>query len=350
MNSSNTNKFKVGDKIRRVYVGYYDMPVGSEWIVEKVVNNKEIKLKGSDEVEWLSENFELVSSSTQDIDCNFKVGDLVEFMEYTDESEWESQYGLNVGDMVKVVSVERDSFTVRSKTGCLVWTDPSQVVKCCKDNLEKSEDTSHTNKFKVGDKVKVISLDNTDDNLGLTKDTYSVGDESVVETVETCDTVTLRDEYLYHVSDLELVDYASETSQFQGELGVANKDTNTTQNELIGSLSKLDVLLPKNDEDDFTCCLGKGIESDGGSSSYYFTKLPKYLIDQIVVTGGIEIKDIIRYVFDNNADAFNIIKAQKRIIEHGKGKGKAGITGLYDAKKITFFANEQYEAMKNKEG
>ena len=66
--------------------------------------------------------------------------------------------------------------------------------------------------------------------------------------------------------------------------------------------------------------------------------------------GGIEIKDIIRYVLDNNANAFNIIKAQKRIIEHSKGKGKAGITGLYDAKKITFFANEQYEAMKNKEG
>ena len=91
------------------------------------------------------------------------------------------------------------------------------------------------------------------------------------------------------------------------------------------------------------------ITSDGGSSSYYFTKLPKHLIDQIVETGGIEIKDIIRYVFDNNADAFNIVKAQKRIVEHSKGKGKAGITGLYDAKKITFFANEQYEAIKHTE-
>lgn len=163
----------------------------------------------------------------------FKVGDLVEFMEYTDESEWESQYGLNVGDMVKVVSVERDSFTVRSKTGYLVWTDPSQVVKCCKDNLEKSEDASHTNKFKVGDKVKVISLDNTDDNLGLTEVMYCIGDESVVETVETCDTVTLRDEYLYHVSDLELVKDASETSQVQGELDVATKEMITSSNESI---------------------------------------------------------------------------------------------------------------------
>ena len=90
----------------------------------------------------------------------------------------------------------------------------------------------------------------------------------------------------------------------------------------------------------------KSIKSDGGSSEYYFTKLPQELIDQIVKTGGIEIKDIARYVYDNNADAFNIIKAQKRIIEANKGVGKAGITKLYDAKKISFFANEQYEAIK----
>lgn len=88
------------------------------------------------------------------------------------------------------------------------------------------------------------------------------------------------------------------------------------------------------------------IVSDGGSSDYYFTTLPKHLIDQIVETGGIEIKDIARYVYDNNADAFNIIKAQKRIIEARKGKGKAGIDLLYDANKIKFFASEQYEAIK----
>jgi hypothetical protein len=88
------------------------------------------------------------------------------------------------------------------------------------------------------------------------------------------------------------------------------------------------------------------IVSDGGSSDYYFTTLPKHLIDQIVKTGGIEIKDIARYVYDNNADAFNIIKAQKRIIEANKGVGKAGITKLYDAKKIVYFANEQLKAIK----
>lgn len=93
----------------------------------------------------------------------------------------------------------------------------------------------------------------------------------------------------------------------------------------------------------------KGIVSDGGASDYYFTKLPQHIIDSIVITGGIEIKDIARYVYDNDADAFNIIKAEKRIIEERKGKGKLGCTALYDANKIVYFANEQYEAIKHTE-
>lgn len=93
----------------------------------------------------------------------------------------------------------------------------------------------------------------------------------------------------------------------------------------------------------------KGIVSDGGASDYYFTKLPQHVIDSIVITGGIEIKDIARYVYDNDADAFNIIKAEKRIIEERKGKGKLGCTALYDANKIVYFANEQYEAIKHTE-
>lgn len=87
------------------------------------------------------------------------------------------------------------------------------------------------------------------------------------------------------------------------------------------------------------------MESDGGSSGYYFTKLPKHMIDQIVATGGIEIKDIARYVYDNNADAFNIIKAQKRIIEAKKGGGKKGASMQYDANKIVYFGNEQLNAL-----
>ena len=108
------------------------------------------------------------------------------------------------------------------------------------------------------------------------------------------------------------------------------------------SKDKSVVSHPKHYVSDPCVVNGKTI-SDGGSSSYYFTKLPKHVIDEINRTGGVEIKDIARYVYDNNADAFNIIKAQKRIIEDLKGLGKVGADAKYDAKKILFFAEEQYK-------
>ena len=163
-----------------------------------------------------------------------------------------------------------------------------------------------TNKFKVGDEVEIVSLQGTD-GIGNRGDcNVWIGETGVVADVK-----------------VGWMPYKVETngktwSWSENNLKLVNEETSTSQ----------------------------PIQSDGGSSDYYFTKLPQELIDQIVKTGGIEIKDIARYVYDNNADAFNIIKAQKRIIEANKGVGKAGITKLYDAKKISFFANEQYEAIK----
>lgn len=172
----------------------------------------------------------------------------------------------------------------------------------------------NTNKFKVGDEVEVVSHKNTVKRFGGEDFILPIGSISVVNDVyEDDDEITLEDNLSYDPDDLKLIKSADEI--------------NTSQDESIN----------------------KGIESDGGSSDYYFTSLPKHMIDQIVETGGIEIKDIIRYVFDNNADAFNIVKAQKRIVESLKGKGKAGITSLYDANKIRFFAEEQYNALSQKE-
>lgn len=176
-----------------------------------------------------------------------------------------------------------------------------------------------TNKFKVGDEVEVVSHKNTVKRFGGEDFLLSRGSVSVVDDVcEDEDEITLEDNLSYDPDDLKLIKSIDEI--------------NTSQNEFIKETIE-----------------SQPIQSDGGSSDYYFTKLPKHMIDQIVETGGIEIKDIIRYVFDNNADAFNIVKAQKRIVESLKGKGKAGITSLYDANKIRFFAEEQYKALNNKE-
>lgn len=177
-------------------------------------------------------------------------------------------------------------------------------------------------KFKYGDKVKVVSHSETvayfgGDSVCLAE----IGTESTV--VNICDQlVGIKGEVHYlHVEDLILLE-------------------NAEKEVLIGDGVEVEPVSKDN---------VNGIPSDGGSSDYYFTKLPQHLINRIVETGGIEIKDIIRYVFDNSADAFNIVKAQKRIVEASKGKGKLGITALYDANKIKFFANEQYEAIKQGE-
>lgn len=165
------------------------------------------------------------------------------------------------------------------------------------------------NKFKVGDKIKRTREGWSDMPLGSVWCVSHVVDDEEVR-----------------VKGLEYSSWSSEYFE------LVNEEINTSQNELIKETIE-----------------SQPIHSDGGSSDYYFTKLPKHMINQIVETGGIEIKDIIRYVFDNNADAFNIVKAQKRIVESLKGKGKAGITSLYDANKIRFFAEEQYNALNNKE-
>ncbi len=174
-----------------------------------------------------------------------------------------------------------------------------------------------TNKFKVGDEVEIVSLQGTD-GIGYRGDcNVWIGETGVVTEVGV-------GKMMYAVETNDKTWFWSENN-----LKLVNEEASTSQNESIKETIE-----------------SQPIQSDGGSSDYYFTKLPQELIDQIVETGGIEIKDIARYVYDNNADAFNIIKAQKRIIEANKGGGKVGITKLYDAKKIVYFANEQYEAIK----
>ena len=177
--------------------------------------------------------------------------------------------------------------------------------------------TLKANKFKVGDEVEIVKLNKTMQRFGGASLLKPVGTKAFVTWVAVTGVQVEidADMYSYHADDLVLVN--------------GKEEINASQNESIkGTIES------------------QPIQSDGGSSDYYFTKLPQELIDQIVKTGGIEIKDIARYVYDNNADAFNIIKAQKRIIEANKGVGKAGITKLYDANKIVYFANEQLKAVK----
>ena len=105
------------------------------------------------------------------------------------------------------------------------------------------------NKFKVGDEVEIVSLQGTD-GIGYRGDcNVMIGETGVVTDVR--------------VGEMP---YAVETNNktwvWSGNnLKLVNEETSTSQNESIDLFFESDVLLPENDEDDFTCCLGKGIES-----------------------------------------------------------------------------------------
>lgn len=62
--SDKVNKFKVGDKIVRVSAAWSEMPLGSVWKVSSVINSKEIQVFGVDDMDWLSDHFELVNEGT----------------------------------------------------------------------------------------------------------------------------------------------------------------------------------------------------------------------------------------------------------------------------------------------
>ena len=106
-----------------------------------------------------------------------------------------------------------------------------------------------TNKFKVGDEVEIVSLQGTD-GIGYRGDcNVWIGETGVVTEVG--------------VGKMPYIVATNNNAWFWSEnnLKLVNEETSNSQNESIDLFFESDVLLPKNDEDDFTCCLGKGIES-----------------------------------------------------------------------------------------
>jgi len=62
--SKKVNKFKVGDKVVRVFYGWLDMPLGSVWEVASITNSEELRVRGVDDTDWLSDYFELATKET----------------------------------------------------------------------------------------------------------------------------------------------------------------------------------------------------------------------------------------------------------------------------------------------
>ena len=93
---------------------------------------------------------------------------------------------------------------------------------------------------------------------------------------------------------------------------------------------------------------GNGIVSDGGSSDYYKTVLPKWLLDKHLKQGHIMLEDLAEVLFGNDFNYTNVFKAQNRMFSLTQGVGKEGNSIEYDAKKCKYYTDKQVEVFNRK--
>ena len=163
------------------------------------------------------------------------------------------------------------------------------------ENKTTKSESVVVRKFKVGDTVRVTSIDNIHEHT----ETFKVGDIEVIIDVDDDD----YDEVPYKIRDW----WFSES-----ELELVTNDNSKTP-----------------------------IVSDGGSSSYYAQQIPKGMLERFNATGTIEAKDVIRLFLGNDFNMGNIFKAYCRVISLRNGKGKAGIDEQYDLTKAKFFTEDE---------
>lgn len=71
----------------------------------------------------------------------FKVGDKAVFTHYENDTDmWEKDYGVDVGDVVTIGSVEYDAYSFVSKTGRTVFTDECCLKPYNEDSSNEDQD------------------------------------------------------------------------------------------------------------------------------------------------------------------------------------------------------------------
>ena len=177
--------------------------------------------------------------------------------------------------------------------------------------VDKANETKH--KFKVGDKVKVVSTYYTSQFV----DVINVGDTGITGVIISIDDNDYITPYLVRFDDSSVGDNWWFTDKC---IELVNDDTDTIENNPTESAP---------------------IVSDGGSSSYYAQQIPKGMLERFNTTGTIEAKDVIRLFLGNDFNMGNFFKAYCRIISLRQGKGKAGIDEQYDLTKAKYFAEDE---------
>ena len=88
------------------------------------------------------------------------------------------------------------------------------------------------NKFKVGDKVKVETLEATRKSFGVVEGMHNVGSIAAIRDIDDCGLVELTGCLCgYHIDDLKLATEATNNSQ--NDLKLATEETNNSQNDSI---------------------------------------------------------------------------------------------------------------------
>ncbi|AWD93208.1 DNA polymerase [Acinetobacter phage vB_AbaM_B9] len=349
-------KFKKGDEV--IVTGFINAlteeygTLGEVGVVE-VVDDSEIpyfvkleSVKGGSGGLWFKEeNLKSAKGSTFYKGVVYSVGDVIERLD-------DCPYP--IGSKHTIIAIGSGGVYAKDAEGSVGFHCLSFVKKV--NDINKSQLLKQ--EIEVGDIVIVISLENTIREYGANESMKKVEESFIVKDVckyEKDDLIEVFDEgnWSYDSRDLVILQKASDMKErklapidLKLHTHTSFDASTTGEDDYFGDfdISPDDL---KGMVDDMISHPIQPIESDGGSSDYYFTKLPKWLIDQIVETGGIEVKDIVQFVFDNDAHAKDIIKAQKRIIEQRKGGGKAGLKPLYDYNKIVFFAEDQLRVAKN---
>ena len=246
------------------------------------------------------------------------------------------------------------------------------------DYYELVDDNETKHKFKVGDKVKILSTNAVD---GISNHGVKVGmigevveaderganvkhsnfklgwwfTDKCIELVENVtDDVNIENQTTksesvvvrkFKVGDKVRVTSTDYISQYDasievGDIGVIFDVDDDDYDEVpyqIGNwwFSESDLELVTNDNSKTP------IVSDGGSSSYYAQQIPKGMLERFNATGTIEAKDVIRLFLGNDFNMGNIFKAYCRVISLRNGKGKAGIDEQYDLTKAKFFTEDE---------
>lgn len=357
--------YSVGDVIERL--DHCPYPMGSKHTIIRMHHSYEdcvvaVDEKGEEGTHCLSFVKKVIEDKEEDTN-NFekhnpelKVGDEVVILEHpvlvrAKGIKYPESMQKEIGSKQTIVEIHEYGYRLSNH-----WSYEAKYLQKVTNDVDKSQILKQ--EIEVGDIVIVISLENTVREFGANESMKKVGEAFIVKRVyndEEDGLVEVWDEgnWSYDHRDLVILQKASDMKE--RKLAPVDLKLHTHTSFDASTTGEADDFGDFDISPDDLKEMVDGminhpiqpIESDGGSSDYYFTKLPKWLIDQIVETGGIEVKDIVQFVFDNDAHAKDIIKAQKRIIEQRKGGGKAGLKPLYDYNKIVFFAEDQLRVAKN---